>query len=181
MSDSVRYRTFAEEELAFFWDPRNWLEIRSRFHDKRFGGDVRDAVIHLDNEGGLGFLKWAAAEGTWALTDRGKTWCRNMISSAKIQAARAWKAPAEDLARLREEDAVRRESLAREKRGKKRRVGSDPLPADDPGEGPEAIPIAAVNADLAAAFPSTKADEEIEVEAPEDELARLAAEQAEDS
>lgn len=68
-------RKFDMQELAFFACPRRWIPIIvERFGDD---SDVRDAIIHSDEDGGLGFLRWKAAAGTWELTEKGKRWVGN--------------------------------------------------------------------------------------------------------
>jgi predicted RNA-binding Zn-ribbon protein involved in translation (DUF1610 family) len=68
-------RMFSREELAFFAIPRRWVPwIVGRFGDE---SDVRDAIIHADDDGGLGFLHWVSPEMSWVLSGRGKRWVGN--------------------------------------------------------------------------------------------------------
>lgn len=65
-------RIFTRMELAFFSVQRRWVpEIVARFGDDQ---SVRDAIMHFDSDGGLGFLTWIAKESSWVLTSRGRRW-----------------------------------------------------------------------------------------------------------
>ncbi len=78
---------FSREELAFFAVPRTWIPwIVARFGDD---SDVRDAIIHSDTDGGLGFLFWMKAKQSWVLSDKGKRWVGNR---ALMKGAR-WELP----------------------------------------------------------------------------------------
>jgi hypothetical protein len=68
----MRSRTFSRVELAFFAIPRRWNPwIVARFGDD---SDVRDAIIHADTDGGLGWLYWMAPKMSWVLSEKGKRW-----------------------------------------------------------------------------------------------------------
>lgn len=88
------HRKFDLEELAFFVVPRSWNKedgLDRRF-EKLDDQDLRDAVIHADDEpGGLGFLHWDQAAGTWVLTNRGLRWVETFGGTPLLEAARAWK------------------------------------------------------------------------------------------
>lgn len=95
-----KLRSFEARELAFFWNPRAWPDIVARFGtDMPGSSDIRDAIIVVDDEGGIGFLRWHANLGSWCLTDKGKTWVRNMVGPRILVKERDWK-PAEDVAAL---------------------------------------------------------------------------------
>lgn len=88
------YRSFAPFELAFFWKPRNWKEISARFGDARSGSaDIRDAIIEVDEDGGLGLLRWHAAIKSWALTDVGKKRVSDLAAPKMAAAERDWVLP----------------------------------------------------------------------------------------
>lgn len=83
-------------ELAFFWNPRRWVEIVARFGEARAGSsDIRDAIIEVDDEGGHGFLHWHKDLQAWALTDKGKAWVRDFLSPRRLNNARSWSLPEE--------------------------------------------------------------------------------------
>jgi|SRR5579859_2587695 len=85
------FRHFAVGELAFFWNPRCWVpDIVERFGDRTGSSDIRDAIIEVDDEGGLCFLHWYPDRGAWGLTDKGKQWVSKLVSSREIARERDW-------------------------------------------------------------------------------------------
>ncbi len=81
-------RKFDMQELAFFAVPRKWLpSIVARFGDD---SDVRDAIIHFDEDGGCGYLRWKAAAATWELTQKGRNWLEAFAPRAISNALREW-------------------------------------------------------------------------------------------
>lgn len=133
------YRSFAPFELAFFWKPRNWKEISARFGEDRTGSsDIRDAIIEVDEDGGLGLLRWHAAIKSWALTDVGKKRVGDLAAPKMAAAERDWLLPER-----------------RTRKGKKPEVDDD-------------------------LFEWLAEDDPVPPESPEEELLRLATEQAAD-
>lgn len=88
------HRKFELEELAYFALPRAWNKedgIDRRF-EKFDDQDLRDAIIHADDEpGGLGFLHFDQAAGTWELTAKGLRWVTTWGGEAMLRRAKAWK------------------------------------------------------------------------------------------
>lgn len=144
-------KPFDLAELAFFWNPRRWVEIVARFGEARAGSsDIRDAIIEVDDEGGHGFLHWHKDLQAWALTDKGKRWVNDSVldgslSSRRRNRERTWALPEE---------------------------AKEPEPVATIQEIVEMI-----NRDEVPGFEQVAAKSE---ESLEDELARLAAEQAAD-
>lgn len=63
-------RAFDLAELAFFAVARRWVpDIVARFGD---GQDVREAIMRVDSDGGLGYLRWTKKTKSWQLTDVGR-------------------------------------------------------------------------------------------------------------
>ncbi len=86
------FKEFELHELAFFWYPKRWPEIVERFGEGRPGSsDIRDSIIAVDDEGGVGFLHWHQDMGAWALTDKGKFWVQDFLSVDRLRRSRNWK------------------------------------------------------------------------------------------
>lgn len=185
-------RKFTLEELAFFWHPRVWAEIVARFGEGHGGShaDVRDAIILVDQDGGLGFLRWHPRKMAWALTDKGKDWVSDLLSKKKLAEARDWRPPAEALAAAEAEVKENAAGIAEEvaKEAAEKRAKTDPV-----GSVLTVARIAEAVADLEEANPpppdgnyvvhAVVHPDKVEVlraETPEEELARLAAEQEAD-
>jgi hypothetical protein len=81
-------RTFNRSDLGFFAVPRTWREIEARFEIDRpqVEADIRDAIIHVDDDGGLGFLHWHQAKMAWCLTARG----RSVAGPRHVAAGERW-------------------------------------------------------------------------------------------
>jgi len=59
---------FEPHELAWFYHPRTWADIR-----RRFGRPVLDCIVRADTDpGGSGHLTWMAERKAWVLTDSGR-------------------------------------------------------------------------------------------------------------
>lgn len=193
LSNAPRHRTFYLDELAFFWFPRTWAEIAVRFGRGKAGShaDVRDAIIYVDDEGGMGFLHWYAAKGAWGLTDKGKEWVKDLLSTRRLNAARTWKLPEKELEEAAREVAADAATLVEEEPERRRafpvtdpdldapdgavvdgyeRVGDTWHPRTDPEGSVVHEPTCDMGDDCSCSA----------AEARDEELRRLAAEQAAD-
>lgn len=86
-------RTFTRAELSFFAIPRRWTpEILARFGDD---GNVRDAIMQVDSDGGLAMLAWIAKQKAWVLTDRGQ----QFVGARLFEAGKRWQPNEQEKAR----------------------------------------------------------------------------------
>jgi hypothetical protein len=85
--------SFTKAELAFFVVPRRWIPaIVARFGDD---SDVRDKIIQLDSDGGMGLLIWVKKQKSWVLTDKGKRWAGDRLLAREAR----WEPNAEEKVR----------------------------------------------------------------------------------
>lgn len=88
-------RPFSPTELGFFAVPRPWTEINERFQSSapRDEAELRDSIIDVDDDGGLGFLHWhkEVQGGSWRLTDKGE----RFAGARAVEAGKRWRSNAD--------------------------------------------------------------------------------------
>ena len=164
-------RRFDRSELAFFAVPRTWREIEMRFGSEAKTEPFRDCIILSDNEGGSGDLRYLREGKSWVLTDTGK----HRVGDRLIQRE------------LRVYPDKRALEAEREAAGEEFNAAMEASACSDVKEafagllespGPLESGCIEIPASMTPEQVEATADDQ---ESREDELARLAAEQAEDA